>query len=65
MGQEAIEYHEKDLRAVLERLHRPLRDQVEKSRRLPRWNELDRNEKIGIISLGLAVVGIAVAFILA
>lgn len=67
-AQEALDYHEKDLKAVLDRLHRPLRDQLEASRRIPRWRELGRGAKLtvvlGVPSLILAAIGIVLTIVL-
>jgi len=67
-AREILDYHEQDLRKVLDRLHRPLRDRLEASRRIPRWNELGRAEKltlvIGVPSLALTAAGIVIAVIL-
>lgn len=68
-AQNILNIHERDLRQALDRLHRPLRDRLEASRRFPRWNELGRGEKLSLIfgvpGLILAVAGIVIAFILA
>jgi hypothetical protein len=56
-GQNALEYHEQECRKALDRAHRPIRERLESTRRIPRWNELDRGAKIGVVGVGITILG--------
>lgn len=65
-GTAALEYHERETRKALDRLHRPLRDRLEDAHRVPRWNELGIGEKLTLITFALGIVAaVALAAIFA
>lgn len=67
-AQDALDYHESDLKRALDRLHRPLREQLESAHRIPRWREMSGATKltlvIGVPSLIVTVGGVVLTIIL-
>lgn len=62
---EAIGHIEGRCKDALERLHPPVERRLEGKRFLPAWGDFTRNEKIGIIAILVAVLGVVTPVVIA